>query len=125
MVEKLRGARTFLLVAKMQSWVRRYLGYIAYKRLVLEHNGKIIKAARMIMRAWVNYRLTQKYVFILDSHKIMLLGKKLEKLEKHRKSLVVDVQDIHADIVRAEKVTIVITSYCRTYLQLIYFPGRW
>ena len=77
----------------------------------MERNGKLIKAARMIMRAWLNYRMSQRYIVILDTHKIKLLGQKMTKLAKNRQDLIEDINDIRNDIHIAEQVITKCVNY--------------
>jgi hypothetical protein len=103
-VRNLMKTKIFLQVSKIQRNVRRYLATLSHRKNILIHNGKVIKAARMIMRAWVNYKITRKYLLLLDIEKIRILKGKIGKYFKSRKNIFEEKKDIENDLIRANKV---------------------
>jgi hypothetical protein len=66
-------------------------------------NGKVIQAARMIMRAWVNYKINKKFYVLLTEFREKELAKKIEKIVLHRETIIEDKKEIDYDIEIARK----------------------
>ncbi len=103
-VEQLRIARKFMAVTKIQCMVRRHTAMANFRRMMLQYSGRVVQAAKMIMRAWVNFKVSRKYQFLLQEHRHKLYARKIEKYIAVRRNVLVDIKEIRSDVQLAEKV---------------------
>eukprot|EP01038_Epipyxis_sp_PR26KG_P013030 gene13030-17462_t len=88
---------------KIQSIIRVRIAKSKYYQK-LEYLGKVIKAAKIICRAWVNYNLNRKFKQLMDKHRLELNTQKRGKYIITRNELIRDIEEMHADINVIEKV---------------------
>jgi len=95
--------RIFKMTSIMQKYVRRWLVRIQYHRKLLEHDGRIRLAAKIIARAWNNFVLSRRYRHLLDEHRRKMNHQKIHKYIENRKELHVDIGEIENDLAIAHK----------------------
>ena len=66
--------------------------------MLLSYNGKITLAAKMIYRAWVNFKYAKRLQILLDDNRYKHLSEKLLKIQNIRKDILIDIEDIEKDI---------------------------
>jgi hypothetical protein len=66
--------------------------------------GKTVQAARIIMRAWVNFKFAKRLQVLMDRHRIKLYNDKVHRTEEARNELLTDIEDINNDIAYAREV---------------------
>lgn len=83
---------------EIQKIVRGYLARLGHVRRVLVKKGQLTGAAKVIMRAWVNYKQAKRMQFLLDAHRLTVLSKRLERVEKVRMGILEDRAEILEDV---------------------------
>ena len=86
------------VVARIQKIIRGYLCKIKFKRMLLSYNGKVTLAAKMIYRAWVNFKYAKRLQILLDDNRYKHLSEKLLMIQNIRKEVLIDIEDIEKDI---------------------------
>lgn len=103
MRRKLRQKRIHDKVACMQKHVRRYIQQKKFRRKLLTYKGKILLAAKVIMRAWRLYKINQKYQILLEDFRKQKQDVLLKKYFFLRKDIKVDLKELRYDVAVAEK----------------------
>ena len=84
--------------AIIQKNVRRRLAVIKYPSRKLINKGRILYAARVILRAWQTYKYSKRMQFLLDDNRSSYYTMRLPKFEKARKEIEEDRAEINMDI---------------------------
>lgn len=88
----------------IQRYVRRLLAMKLYRRKYIEYQGKVIVAAKIIMRAWSNFVTGRKYRVLLDNHRRRSWSSRIVKLIDAREDVAEDVREVKIDISTSQKV---------------------
>lgn len=102
-IRDLKKMREFRAASNIQRYVRRRLAIVAYRRKKLEYQGRIIMAAKVIMRAWTNYQLSRRYKHLLDESRRKVYLRRIEKFVENRMDVHEDIKEIRVDIALATR----------------------
>lgn len=91
------------VAATIQKIIRGRLARLHFKRLVLERQGRVTLAGKIIIRAWLNFKHAKRMQFLLDANRVNIYTKKLARIGEVRKELEMDRAEILADIDHAKK----------------------
>jgi hypothetical protein len=88
----------FDLAAIIQKNVRRYITVIKYPSKKLIQIGRVLYAARVILRAWQTFKYSKRMQFLLDDNRSLYYKKRLPKFESARTEIEEDREEIQGDI---------------------------
>lgn len=95
--------RIELRVVFIQKHIRRFLARKKFRHMLLAYNGRVILAAKVIMRAWRTYKMEQNYSFMLEEvrkeNEKKLYGQLVEVID----SLKTDIREAYNDLATAMK----------------------
>ena len=101
MLRRWKAAREkyiFDTAAIIQKNVRRHLRRIKYPSLKLINRGRILYAAKVIIRAWQTYKYSKRMQLLLDDNRSIFYSKRLPRFEKARVEIEEDRAEIGEDI---------------------------
>jgi hypothetical protein len=84
--------------AQIQKRIRGVLARARFARMQLVRKGRITQAARVILRAWVNFKQAKRLQFLLDKHRVDLLTDKITRLQSVREGIQEDRAEIMEDV---------------------------
>jgi hypothetical protein len=88
----------FNCAAQIQKMIRCYLSWKKYPTLNQIQKGRVLYAAKIIMRAWVTYVQSKRLQLLLDDNRQSFYKAKLPKFESSRKEIQEDRIEILSDI---------------------------
>ena len=68
------------IAAKIQKMWRGKSARMLYRRMNLTFNGRRVAAAKTILKAWVNFKLSKRFVVLLEEHRVEYLCSKVVRL---------------------------------------------
>lgn len=102
-IREIKLAKKNIAAHSIQKILRGYFASNKYRRMLIEHKGKLIKSGKIILRAWLNYKIAKKFQYLLEEHKFKIYSGKSEKYKRVRESMIQDIKEIKEDIVLIEK----------------------
>ncbi len=82
----------------IQKNVRRMLARVRYPSLKLINRGRILYAAKVIIRAWQTYKYSKRMQLLLDDNRSIFYSKRLPRFAKARDEIEEDRAEIREDI---------------------------
>ena len=106
------------IATKIQkSWRGKYARML-FRRMNLTCNGRRVAAAKTIMKAWMNFKLSKRFVVISEEHRVEYLKSKIERLidawkenNKDREEILVDIYNLNKSMVVVKERLKVITRF--------------
>jgi hypothetical protein len=96
--KSLLNANKHICARSIQKIIRGKFARGLFARMKLVRKGKITSAAKIIIRAWVNFKHAKRLQFLLDSHRVEMYTKKYERITKIRAGIQQDRVEIQEDI---------------------------
>lgn len=87
--------------AVIQKYVRRRLAIVKYPSRKLINRGRVIYAARVILRAWQTYKYSKRMQFLLDDNRSSYYTQRLPKF----KAAIAEIQEDREEIGNDIKIT--------------------
>ena len=84
--------------AVIQKMVRGFLASKRLPALLLMDRGRKLMAAKVILRAWANFKYAKRMQLLLDDNRSSFYQKKLPRFEQALKEIHRDQSEIHGDI---------------------------
>lgn len=92
---RLRVARRVVVI---QKHVRRFLARKAFLQKLLAYRGRVVLAAKVIMRAWRTYKMEQTYSFLMEETRKENEKKLYDKLVEVIHGVKIDVREAYIDL---------------------------
>ena len=102
--EAMKMALRVKMCIKCQAFVRGYIARKRFPAMALEMNGRRVLAARVIQKAWINFRNLIRLDKLLDEHRAKRMAKRIVTLRETQSDLQKDILDIKNDISTVQKV---------------------
>jgi stress-induced morphogen len=93
------------MAARIQKTIRRYLAKTAFKAKILAEVGKRMIAARVILKAWVNFCNQARFDILMAEQRSILYKARAKKMSDLRREIFEDVNEISIDLANAAKTT--------------------
>lgn len=87
----------------LQKTVRAFLAKLKFRQIMLASVGNRLRAAKIIARTWIGYRLRSKYEALRDKHRLRLFASKLIGIQNSRSETEDDIAEIRNDIAYLQK----------------------
>lgn len=91
---KLKGVKAILI----QTMIRGYHARRRFRKEVYKVVGRRIFAAKVILRAWVNFCARRRYETIMEEFRFKTNFEKLKKLKECREEVIKDISEISHDL---------------------------
>lgn len=88
----------FMMATLIQTMIRRYLAWKKYPSLLLINKGKLLMAAKVILRAWVNFKYAKRMQLLLDDNRSLFYQKKLPRFASALEEVLADQKEIQGDM---------------------------
>jgi hypothetical protein len=92
------------LATTIQALIRGYFARLEFRRNYTIYRGKVIFAARVIMRAWMNFKFGRRFQMLMDKHRQKIYQDRIDRSLAARDELLRDLSEIEVDIVNTNEV---------------------
>ena len=92
-----------LMACKMQKVIRCFFARLEFRRKYTIYRGKMIFAARVIMRAWMNFKFGRRFQMLMDKHRQKIYQDRVDRALAARDELLLDIEDIDIDIINTNE----------------------
>ena len=91
------------MATKMQALIRGFFARLEFRRNYTIYRGKVIFAARVIMRAWMNFKFGRRFQMLMDKHRQKIYRDRVDRALAARDELLLDLKEIDIDIVNTNE----------------------
>jgi hypothetical protein len=95
---RLKGVKA----TRIQTMIRGMIARKHFRKELYKVVGKRIFAAKVILRAWVNFCNRRRFTTIMNDYRLKYHAQKLAKYKKTREEIIKDLQEIKLDIEQAD-----------------------
>ena len=88
----------FSMAQVIQKMIRRFLCWKKYPSLLLANKGRVLMAAKVILRSWVNFKYAKRMQLLLDDNRSSFYAKKLPRFKQAIEEVYEDQKEIQHDI---------------------------
>lgn len=89
------------VAAKIQKIWRGKSARMLFRRMILSYNGRRVRAAKTILKAWINFKLSKRFIVLLEEHRDKYLKDKMERLidawkenDEDREEILIDIDNL-------------------------------